>query len=250
MRKLPLISILLVVVVMTIDGRLATQVKKSDAESQGLKGRVKTVVLERAKLLKKGDQFAEAARVMATNESFDQQGNSIVLERYLSGALNAKLTFFVLDGVRAAKMESFGRGGAGPGEPGNADPNFTFKYEYKYDQQGNRIESSIINNHYRKTSVTINKYDSQGHLLESKETWYHYNTKPPEHVETTTYKINEKGETIQKSQPSYEIDYSDYKYDVTGNWISRKVKSVSTYDTRVSTDWYNEYRTITYHAAR
>jgi hypothetical protein len=51
-------------------------------------------------------------------------------------------------------------------------------------------------------------------------------------------KYNNKGEQIELAMDTFKYQYSDYKYDATGNWISRKRSFLGQQDTETRTIVY------------
>lgn len=216
-----------------------SQKQQLDRETKNLKGSVK-----RVETAISNTNSPEAKRQRISSEEFDDSGNLTVETRYDElGNASAVMTYSFLDGERVVKEESKN---IRPLTPGNrptrpAERRYTAKLKYKYDSNGNRIESTQVlsdgstpsrqvytfSNNEREeqnygaggslTYKYVHKLDDKGNEVETITTRYVGSRDPVQG--TTTYKYLE--------------------FDPQGNWTRRL-------ESRGSESWII-HRKITYH---
>lgn len=235
------------------------QKKKSDAESEVLKGAVKTVVEEKAFFTDANGKLTEGSRDIRTTSSYDANGSLIKVERHYKGELKWRTIYFDLDGYRASKTEDFfeSPGGGGPGRNCTPDARFGLKVKYEYDAKGNREKENVYDNCNELSSESVHKYDSKGYLLETNETVYFpTGGKPYEQKHKFTYKLDDKNNVIgivkQDISPKFadqitSTEFSYNEFDAKDNWTKRTVKETYKSKSRNSERSWVEYRTITYY---
>src|SRR5258708_6897163 len=119
------------VLTVSLVGPSSAQQRKSDLEHAGLKGKVKTVKVEEAKLSNKSGKPAEGKRVQLETQSYGENGML----------------------AKSVRIEAGQRG----------------DYFYSYDASGNRLElirSSVSSSHVK----TEFKYDANGNRVEEVQT--------------------------------------------------------------------------------
>jgi hypothetical protein len=223
--------------------------RKSDAESEGLKGKVKKIVVEKTYIT----NGVEEDRWLSSVSNYDEKENLTQIERYSKGKLSSRNTYFDIDNYRAMKTEDFlpregGGGGVGIGRSCTPDNRFTMKRKYEYDSKGNRIEESVYNNCNELTTKLIHKYDDNGFLIETKQAITFPGIKPRTSERKTIYKRDNKGSIVELIEEKiYSDSYSNYEFDERGNWIERKTKNLVTVTSKPNETLLVEYRTITYY---
>lgn len=227
---------------------------RSDAEDDGLKGRVKTVLTETQDL---SGTWAVGGRKPSSMDYYNEQGNLIKRESYDYRGNPSEITVYgYLDGDRVsnsgsleyeynppAVMISAPAGGPKP----TYDPRYSYKLKYKYDDQGRLREETW--------------YGSDGKL------WlrYVYNLKGNQ-KEALVYaadgSLNQKwvvmldaqGNDVEKQYYDVKTNVVDekytytYEFDAKGNWTKRTAAKWAAEDGKSGSKPYDvTYRTITYY---
>src|SRR6266545_1141417 len=128
-----------------------SQKQQLDSEAQGFKGKVKSVETT-ISMIEKPSGRPESTRQRGRAYEFDVSGNLTVEKMYDPfGDVLVLVTYSYLDGERVMKEEVKSKRAliAVVDEPGNGpthapDPRYTAKLKYKYDSNGNRIESTSV----------------------------------------------------------------------------------------------------------
>lgn len=208
-----------------------SQKQQLDREVRNLKGNVKSVASASAPINKSSGR-AESRRVRTGREEFDATGNLTVETQYdQAGEVVLVLTYSYLDGERVVKEEMKGRRG----------PRYTVKLKYKYDDNGNRTESThVLSDGSTPTRLVYNfngkereelQYSAGGSLA------YKY-----------VHKLDEKGNEVETVTTRYvgtrdpvkvTTAYKYLEFDSQGNWTRRE-------ELREGNSWII-YRTIKYH---
>jgi len=235
------------------------QKPRTDRQNEGLKGPVKSIVVESAELKKQGGQYVEGPRSLQARATYDAEGNRTNDEEYIDGELWTKREYRYVGGVAVADIHQKYVLGVIPSSAATPDPKpapptkpppmrrFTEKYRGKYDAAGNAVELVIEEDGRVRNRLTYRREggrkETRGYVEQGSEK-LHYRV-----VETFdaggnlvgVEDITGTGHVLQKST------YGDYKFDERGNWIKRLVS-----------DWADEggkprfeparveYRTITY----
>ena len=100
----------------------------------------------------------------------------------------------------------------------------------EYDSNGYLIKSTNKNN---EITVTTKYIWENGRLIEAVNT-----TSINDITMSIKLKYNNKGEQIECAMDTFKYQYSDYKYDSKGNWISRKQSYMGNEDTYTRTIEY------------
>jgi hypothetical protein len=225
----------------------------TDAEDEGLKGKVKTVFSEDEDL---SGTWSVRKRKATFMSYYDKHGNLVREERYDYRGNPAEITLYgYLDGERVSVSKYLDYEynppaiaiASPPGEPQpRRDTRYSTKYTYKYEH-GRLIEKDWYNNAGQLFSRSIYKYtgnqkeilgyDDKGTL--DRKDLYTLDDKGNV-LEEITY--NAKDDSI-RSKYSY-----SYEFDAKGNWTRRTVSKWVTKDGKSSYQpaWV-DYRTITYY---
>ncbi|WP_120488692.1 hypothetical protein [Bergeyella cardium] len=190
--------------------------KKNDLTEMNLKGKVKSIRETRYKAVEK---FGEAVKVKGDISDsdieellFNEKGNIIEKNRFFYG-LYWKYTYKYDE--KGNKIE---------GNYFNKDGSLCWKYTYKYDEKGNQIEENWFNPDGSLDKKYTYKYDEKGNQVEENN----FN-KDGSLEDKFTYKYDEKGNQIETNwfneDGSLERKFT-YKYDEKGNLIE--------------TNWFNE----------
>ncbi|MBR4708755.1 MAG: hypothetical protein IKP30_01420 [Bacteroidaceae bacterium] len=100
----------------------------------------------------------------------------------------------------------------------------------EYDSNGYLIKSTNKNNEF---TVTTKYIWENGRLIEAVST-----TSINDITMSIKLKYNNKGEQIECAMDTFKYQYSDYKYDAKGNWISRKRSFLGQQETETRTIEY------------
>lgn len=214
--------------------------QKPDRENQNFKGNVKSVESEISPVDKKAHQ-------RTSREEFDASGNLTVETRYDQyGDVVAVLTYSYLDGERVVKEQTKDKRGLGvrPRNPGPSrapDPPYTAKLQYKYDNNGNRIETTqVFSNGSPATkqvySYSSNQREEQIYSADGALTYKfaHKLDDKGNEVETVTTRYEDSRDPFQAT-----TTYKYLEFDSQGNWTRRM-------ESRGNDSWIM-HRTITYH---
>src|ERR1041384_4801382 len=150
----------------------AAQSSKSDREYNGLKGKVRSVITQRAKLSNKDGQWVEGQQQLSYNESYDEQGN--LTERVsfdYRGNMSQQSTYTIVDGGKVAKIKCFDHDYTPPppmapppaADAKPRDPRYDQKYQYRYE--GNKIERTLYYNDSAQGSRTVKTFDDKGNEI-------------------------------------------------------------------------------------
>lgn len=229
---------------------------KSDAEDEGLRGRVKVVFSETADLKEVDGTLVEGKREPASAEYFNEKGNLLKRVSYDWAGNPRDITVFgYIDGERAAKYGSMRyeydppAPMAPPSPPGQpkppSDPRYTHKYSYRYEN-GSLIEKLV----YGSSGKLISRYVYSVKGNQREELFYTVDgTLDRKLMSVLDEKGNKVEETIFGRDGSVRDRYSyTYEYESSGNWTKRvRAKWV----TKGGKSYFEPsgvtYRTITYY---
>jgi hypothetical protein len=250
-------SVLIIVAFLLCGLTVHAQQHKSDREDAGLKGKVKSIVVEREDLPNSSNHQYGGRRQSSYTEQYDEQGTLTERLAYdYRGNLRDKIVYMFVDGERASKTESIQQSydppppmlPPSPGTPKTRDPRYGTKYKDTYDERGNRIERQLIYNDGSKGTRLVYTFDKKGN--KTKMEFYPSDGKLEFSV-THTYdsKGVETEETAYQADGSlrYKFTYEYLEFDSKGNWIKRK----SSKPNKAGQAQYEPdsitYRTITYY---
>lgn len=239
--------------------QVAAQNRKTDTEHEGLIGSVKTIRVEKAKVLNDADASVEKKRVFSQVTTYDLRGN--MTEERDSGPAPYHLYSYDDKGDR---LEKNARTPITTGPPTTADWGFLsnvstslYRWVFKHDTRGNRVEAKI----YRRV---FGRSDDHRLLSDTQKIIYRYDDKD-RRVETASYDSRDR--LLQKwiytyedspnptQRDEYKSDGSlaikesySYEYDERGNWIKRVTSKLPSKSGESQLEPVEvTYRTITYH---
>jgi hypothetical protein len=229
----------------------------SDAEDEGLHGKVKTVIRESQDL---SGTWSVQGRKPSWTDYYNERQNLTKRVFYdYKGNLSTITVFGYLDGARVSRLKSIEREynpppvmiASPPGEVRpKSDPRFSNKFTFQYDDQKRLIEKAWISNNGRLSIRYVYKYT--GNPANQRE----------ELVYSADGSLNQRSLSIlddqgnEVEQTSFETRdgsvrgrYSyAYESDSKGNWIKR---TTSKWVTKDGKSYYApasvDYRTITYY---
>jgi hypothetical protein len=231
-----------------------TKKLKSDAEDEGLKGRVKTVFAESEDL---SGTWAVGKRKPSSMKYFNERGNLTKSELYdYKGNLFQISAYGYIDGERASNDEIIEHGynpppmaiavAPGPTES-KYDPRYHYKYRYKYDDQGNLKEKEMHSNNgklWLRYTYQI-KGDQKETLVYSEDGTL--NQKSLATLDAQGRETEESYFDIKTNTVKERYSYT-YEFDTKGNWIKRTASKWATRDGKSQFAPYSiTYRTITYY---
>lgn len=228
---------------------------KSDAEDDGLKGKVKSVSETEEDL--SGTWVTKGIK-MSSETFYDEKGNQVKYVYYDYRGNPSNITVYgYLDGMRVSKsgfinypynpppMMMPRSEKAVPEKP--ADTRYSVKYEYKYDDK-KRLKESVG---YRNNGEIINKtvYSYDGNKMESSTF-----DKDGKLYSKTIDLLDDKSNIIEhtfvylnKSKPDSITVYTYDSFDEKGNWTKRTIKWKNVENNGNKQSNYVEYRKITYY---
>ena len=226
---------------------------KSDAEDDGLKGKVKTVFTETENF---DGSWAVSKRKPSSMSYYNEQGNLIKSVRYDYRGNPADIEVYgYLDGDRVSHSKSIQYEydpppmmmPAASGQPKpKYDPRYSYKYNYKYDDKGNLVEEVLFGSGGEVITRTVNKIKGS-----QKEKLYY--SKDGSLDRKYSYTLDDKGNEIEEmsygKDGSVRDKYSySYEYDANENWVKRAASKWVTKDGKSQPAPYTvDYRTITYY---
>jgi hypothetical protein len=231
---------------------------KSDAEDEGLKGKVKSVFRETQDLSgisavggrkPSGMDYYDEKGHFTKRESYDYRGNlfQVAVYGYVDGerVRNDKMIRHEYDPppVMAAAPP------AGEAKPTpTPDPRYSSRYRYKYDAKGRQVETVMYWNNGRLGGRTVRDFrDGQVETLT-----YNVDGKlVDKYIDT----LDAKGNIVETSYFDVRTDtvrnrysYAYDSFDARGNWVKKTTSKWVTKDGKSSFEpSYVTYRTITYY---
>lgn len=209
---------------------------KSDAEEAGLIGRVKTVRLETAKFVGRGDGWAEGPRRFVSTTRYNENGNLAEEEFYRStGLLTAKVIYTYDSRGRHAEQAVFKGDGSRPSKlvyhhdgSGlivdkmiyNADGAFDWKVHFTYDGKGRKERVAVHDAEGALLSERVYLHDGDGNEVE--ERVYSADALVSRGVFSYDGKGNRIREIFYLPGGSVSAQYTyRYEFDEAGNWIKQ-----------------------------
>ena len=240
---------------------VAAQKPATDRETDKLKGKVKTVAASQtiyAYPYYKGDlpvdvnNLPELKHLPEEIVTYDEKGNRVQRDVYSSSDVLLGIEQYAfLDGKRIIKIIAKVKPPwmpkvMMPPIPGVTDrprdERYTYRFEYKYDANGRRIEDRRYDNRDLLERRIVRKYDAKGNEIERLEIFIQYSARrePPMYEEPPlrdVYFYDARGNETEKAHyvpvfktPTMEYDgikpiqrtlYSKYEFDSHGNWTKR-----------------------------
>lgn len=238
----------------------SAQRRQTDRDEDGLKGKVKAVLAEEAKLTGEPGKLVEGRRRPSSAAEYDAEGN--VTRRVFNradGSVHFTINFKFIEGDKTSTSTYEGRGPllvAAPPAPASErpparpkDPRFQTRYVYKYDGRGRRVEESRYESDGDLWINEVRAFDSEGRVIESaryekdgrlidrKKVVYDKDGREAE----VTY-FDDKGSVRERNT------YTGYEPDAKGNWVKREARRwVSGYGVTRLDSHHITYRRITYY---
>lgn len=229
---------------------------KSDAEDEGLKGKVKEVSSEDGDL---SGTWAVGRRKPTRSAHYNERGNVVRTVTYdWKGNPFDFNAYGYIDGDRASKYNSIryeydpppvmaAPSPAGVEKP-KSDPRYSIRYKYKYDEKGRQVEIQRYRNDGRLAGRTVRSFkDGQVETLA-------YNA-DKELVDKRVETLDAKGNVIEtiyfdvrtdtvRTRYSYVYD----SFDAQGNWVKKTTSKWMTKDGKSFFEpSYVTFRIITYY---
>lgn len=263
------------------------QKRLTDAEDYGLKGKVKEVSNERAEVEWKDGKWKATVQTVTGVSTYDHKGRQLTHKSYSFGM--SSTVYLEIDGVRAMKSQVTQDSSAPPPMPLPAgknthkpDPRYDIKYLDTRDEKGRLKEKVLVNNDGRVLSLLTYKYDEQGNQIESAQ-WSELEAEkqvnrisfpsrklealPQRSIEVEgrklvmfrnslyVYKYDAEGKQTDwmsvddNGKVKEHNRYSQYEFDASKNWIKRAVFVVEMKDGKEElTPQFIEYQVIKYHS--
>jgi hypothetical protein len=227
---------------------------KSDAQDEGLKGKVKTVFTESEDLSGAG---SVSGRKPTSMDYYNERGNLTKQELYdYRGNPYDIIVYGYLDGDRVALFKTIQYEynpppmmmPTVPGQPPpKSDPRYSRKQKYKYDNKGRLIEKALSGNDDRLWLRYVFKYQDN---TREEAVYDEKGVLNQKYLVTYDDKGNEQEKTIFDGKDNAVIEKFSYVYefDDKGNWIKRTTSRWTTKDGKSAFTPYSiDYRTITYY---
>lgn len=231
------------------------QLRQTDREFDGLKGKVKTAAVEEAVLKEVEGETVEQPRVLSRAVSYDADGNWMQWKDYDDkGRLMRSLAFSFIGKDRVTLSEDVepppdalvfvGPPRRGPRRP---DWRYSYKFTYVYGRDGKRLGQTWYFNDGRLYLREVYRY------APGRRVWTLYDERGRLN-NRHEFKLNERGDEVEVLLHKTVADKHVYRYlefDAQGNWTKRTMtRGFSEFDAgqfeRLKPDSV-EYRTITYH---
>jgi len=221
-------SLCLAVLVMLVGvPQVLAQKQQSDREADEYKGRVKEVATDSVSLRFENNKWVEDSRRHEAVLEYDRAGNRHKQALYdYKGNLSLVRTYRFIDGEKVSIDEDMRHdhiitmGGSLSSKP--RDERLTYKYKYKYDSKGRRLEEAWYHNDGSLWLRYVSVYDKAGNEVE----WFRYtSTGELNGRRISTYDSNGRVKEESWFGPSGERSEKwsyTYETDSIGNWIKRK----------------------------
>ena len=228
MRSKTLMTIFLLFSVVSTFG----QQKMSIRESDGLRGKVKSVVTARNIIESKNYADNALKKLRDEIEFYDDSG---VLTERIDKEYNDRTVYTLIDGELTSKRSQIiktptlqtkisGAETKSKKEEKPQDERYDLKYIYEFDNKGRIIELKVVDNTGSVFNKIVYKYDKNG--VKNEELRYSNGT---ELNDQYFYKYDASGNLIEVKQVLHRPDgntvsfykYGNYKVDSQGNWIER-----------------------------
>ncbi|HEX5706174.1 MAG TPA: hypothetical protein VFX96_02690 [Pyrinomonadaceae bacterium] len=227
---------------------------KSDAQDDGLAGRVKSVLIERENL---SGTSVVGRRKPSQMEHYDERGNMTRRELYdYKGNLFEITVYGYLDGERASAYKIVEHEYsppvgviAGPPAPAKKrDMRYHYKYKYAYDDAGRLAEEVYVNNAGETWMRYVYKFsgNQKENLVYSANG--SLNQKYVETLDAKGNKVEESFYDVKTDKVRTKYSYTYDAFDAQGNWTKRTASKWVEQDGKPSlVPDHVTYRTITYY---
>lgn len=236
----------------------AAQKQQTDRETEGLRGPVKAVALERASLEARDGRAAEGRRLMSDRLTFDAGGVLVEREEYsIAGVLLRKIVYGKPGGGdRAAERLQRARTVDGylavapPAGSGRARGDDTRRvpeqYKYKYDEQG-RIREWVVEQRGVVNMRIVYNFEGDRREVVSYLGGKALFSRLVETLDARGNVVEAADFDVQTGAVNARFSYGAYEYDAHGNWVKRVVSKQTGEGAQARYEPAQaEYRTITY----
>ena len=223
----------------------AVQRAGTDASDEGLRGKVKSVLME-------SENFS-GRRTRISVDTYNEHGNKLRTEFYDNkGNLYHISVYGFIDGARVAAYRTIEReynppprvGTAAPGSTvKKSDPRYDHRFEFKYDDKKRLIEKTWLQNNGDVLRRTVYKYNGN----QKEELVY---AEDGTLNQRFLHILDDKGNEVEKTifGPIRMKDLYVYEFDAKGNWTRRTTSRGVTRDGREQVEPSSVHvRTITYY---
>lgn len=164
-----------ILISLLLGASIGAQKRKSDRDLEGLRGSVKVVRVETAKLKHKAGQWVEAKRELEYTSRYDEKGDLVEKVFPWRGPSFHNRHLYSYD-EKGNRLEKQSREGVitpprltdfSGGHRAVDDGSFLLKWTMKYDGDGNRIEEQAFFTGTRPAMKTIHKYDGGSRRVET-----------------------------------------------------------------------------------
>lgn len=199
----------------------------SDADDEGLRGRIKSIRREIEYL---SDATFARAPYQFSLTTYNEKGNKLRIEEYdLKNNLSRITVYGYVDGVRVSASKyiereygpRLGSGGGGPRVSNRKmDPRYNQRFEFKYDEKKRLIEQATFLSNGDLLWRSVYKYDGnqKEKLLYSGDSF----------IQRELYILDDKGNEIERTafKPDGTLvsktTYA-YEFDANGNWTKQRI---------------------------
>jgi hypothetical protein len=227
---------------------------KSDAQDNNLKGKVKSVIED-------VQYTGKRSRERNSEVYYNESGNYLKSVSYTDGYPDSVIVWGYIDGKRVSKSNdiNYAKGERPPSEGitmraednlknPNApkDTRYSIRYEYRYNENGQLVETWIYLNNGELWSRDVNNY--KGNQREE----LNYGQDGSEWSQTVKI-LDKDGNEIEENLMDEHGKVGDkttytYEYDAKGNWIVQKAfENQKVKGKWIPKLWHITYRTITYY---
>lgn len=229
----------------------------TDWAEDRLKGKVRTVYTESAKLIQKDGKFVEDTRKPSSEVTYSPEGKKLKALRYdWRGNLSETVTYRIIEGDRTLKSELIRHpydpplGLAAPPSP-NApkwDERYNARHKRTFDEKGRLTEMTVLLGNGEMTYRFKYAYRTAPNSIEEEA----YNDKGLLQWRLLR-KLDDKGNVVEtislNPEGNFRYGYrNSYEFDSTGNWIKCVVTDLQDKDNRKpSAPSSIEYRKIQYY---
>lgn len=247
-------NILALTAILVFTVSVNAQKQMSDRDVDGLKGVVKIVEEEKSNFSHKSGEWVESQRMCSSAIEYDKEGSRLKRDSCdYRGKPFQKEVYGFLDGDKIVKEEIFPDDSAPPApkslnDDKPRDKRYSFKFKYKYDSKGRRIQEEWFSNTGSLWIRDVRTYDDKGNEIE----WYRYSSNGELNMKSIS-KFDDKGNEVEVTyisvagkSPDSTYSYS-YEFDSRGNWIKRITKKLVNQNNKSEFQLYQtHYRKITY----
>lgn len=230
---------------------------RSDADDDGLHGKVKTVFQESQDL---SGTWSVQGRKPSSMEYYNERGNLTKRESYdYKGNLSDITVYGYLDGARVSRSKSIEHeynpppmmiaSPSGEARP-KSDSRYSNKFTFQYDDQKRLIEKSWLMNNGQPSIRYVYKYSGNPANQREELVYSADGSLNQRYLSILDDKGNEVEQTsFETRDGSVRGKYSYvYEFDAQGNWIRRTTSKWTTKDGKSSyAPAYVDYRTISYY---